>query len=474
MGCELMLNKRELINSIMVAFFAQGIAMFVSVVQMLIVPKVLGVEEFAYWQLFVFYIGYVGFFHLGLSSGVYLKMGGKSRPQFDKSSAKSQFIFGLTYQLVMAIVMAMIGCSMSDADRGFVLTQTAIYLLIANACTYLTNILQCMNETKKSSFSYMIAKVSYLIPLLLMMALGVRSFHPYIIAYNFASLLQLAYCLWELRDFAQVPPLDIRRTLEEGFDSIKVGASLMCANIASSLILGASRFVVDWAWGLETFGKLSLMFSIVGFFLMFVNQVGLVLFPALKSTDAVSMASFYMKARDCLGLFLPIIYVLFFPMCCLIRAWLLDYADALNYLALLMPICMFDSLMGVVGNTYLQVRRREKKMLKVNVCTAMLSTIISFMGAVVFKSTWVVVAGPSIAIAARSLYTDRYVVNEMGLDYQTTGPGEIIMSLVFLGCTAFSPMYAMVVVSVSYGIYLYVYRKRVVRSINQFTSVFAG
>lgn len=44
-----------------VAFFAQGVSMCLSILQKLLVPKMLGVEQYGYWQLYIFYISYVGF-----------------------------------------------------------------------------------------------------------------------------------------------------------------------------------------------------------------------------------------------------------------------------------------------------------------------------------------------------------------------------------------------------------------------------
>ena len=66
------MNKRAILQNMSVAFLAQGVSMCLSILQTLLVPKVLGVEQYGYWQLYIFYVSYVGLFHLGLSSGVYV------------------------------------------------------------------------------------------------------------------------------------------------------------------------------------------------------------------------------------------------------------------------------------------------------------------------------------------------------------------------------------------------------------------
>lgn len=66
------MNYSSIARNTMIAFAAQFISLSVSVVMSLLVPKIVGVADYGYWQLFMFYTTYSGFFHLGLNDGVYL------------------------------------------------------------------------------------------------------------------------------------------------------------------------------------------------------------------------------------------------------------------------------------------------------------------------------------------------------------------------------------------------------------------
>lgn len=468
-----MLKKRELVKNISIAFVAQGVAMLVSVAQTLIVPKILGVEQFAYWQLFIFYIGYVGFFHFGLCSGVYLKMGGKTKEEFDKGSTKSQFIFGLSYQAIMAAVIVVVSFGLEDGQRSFVFMQTAMYLVLANACTYLMNVMQCMNEIKESSFSMVLGRLSYFVPLMIMIMLGVKNFEPYVVAYTGSMSVQLVYCLWKLRDFVSAPWIGLRRAARESLSSIKVGINLTIANIASTLILGVSRFFIDVIWGIEAFGKLSLMFSIVSFSLLFVNQAGIVLFPALRKCDDSESATFYASLRSFLGLALPLIYLLYFPLKLFFSAWLPAYADALPYLALLLPICVFDGMMSVTGNTYLQVYRKERLLSKINIIAALISTAISAIGGFYLDSIQVVLLGPSMAIAIRSIYSEGVISKQLHLRFNVYAVWMVLLTCVFiLMVNVFDDGIAFLVFAILYAIYLLIHSETAIRVVNQIRNVF--
>ena len=70
-----MKKRNSVILNIIYAIGAQALSMLLSILMALFLPKVLGIREYSYWQLFIFYISYAGFFHLGLNDGVYLKQG---------------------------------------------------------------------------------------------------------------------------------------------------------------------------------------------------------------------------------------------------------------------------------------------------------------------------------------------------------------------------------------------------------------
>ena len=143
------MNYSSIARNTMIAFAAQFISLSVSVVMSLLVPKIVGVADYGYWQLFMFYTTYSGFFHLGLNDGVYLINGGLSRDEIDKSSIKSQYIFGACFQAVICLGITLASLPLvDDANRLFVIASFALYTVVYNLTSYLGFVFQAMNETK--------------------------------------------------------------------------------------------------------------------------------------------------------------------------------------------------------------------------------------------------------------------------------------------------------------------------------------
>ena len=68
---------KSLITNSGYAIFSNLLSMLISALVVLVLPKVVGVASYGYWQLYLFYVSYVGFFHLGWIDGIYLKYGGQ-------------------------------------------------------------------------------------------------------------------------------------------------------------------------------------------------------------------------------------------------------------------------------------------------------------------------------------------------------------------------------------------------------------
>lgn len=457
------MNYRSLAKNAGAAFLAQGVAMCLSVIQTLLVPKLLGTTQYGYWQLFIFYTSYVGFAHLGLNDGIYLIKGGQTREVIDKKSVNSQFLFGLLYQsLFAAIILVLAVMGGFGPDREFVIICTGVFLIIQNAAYYFMFVLQLMNETRRSSYSTIVERLTFLVPLLVLLVVRYHSYKPFVISYIFSSIVQLAYCSWYCRDFFHAGLEPLSQTVAESWESIRVGFKLMMANIASQLVLGIARFAIDAAWGIDTFGELSLSLSLVNFFLQFVCQASMVLFPALRQSDVSETKSFFVNARDSMSLFFPLIYAFYYPMVWLLSLWLPKYANSFTYFAFLIPICVFDSKMNICCTTFFKVLREEGRLMKVNICTCVASAALTLVAVYVLGSIFWVIGGVVIAIIGRSLWSEARLTHELAVpsDCAIT-VGELALTMVFVSTAFLLPgPAALGCYCVAYAVFLFVFRSR--------------
>ena len=422
----------------------------------LLVPRVLGIHEYSYWQLFIFYSNYIGFFHLGLNDGVYLINGGKTRGEIDRTSISSLFRFSVFFQLIVGVIIAALSLySAPEEERAFVLVAFAIYMVLGNLASYLGYLFQAMNETRLFSFSVVLDRLAFFAPMIVMVCLRVTNFRFYVISYLASKAITLLWCCWRASEVIDAPPLGCSVTIREALSSIRVGFMLMIANVSDMLILGAARALVDAAWGIEAFGRVSLSLSLVNFFITFVTQASMVLFPALRQSGEVERRAVYRGMRDAMEVFFPAIYILYFPMVWILLAWLPQYSESLRWLAILLPVCVFNTKMDVCCTTYFKVLREERLLLAVNLATVAASIVMALVGVFVLNSLESVLFGAVCCIGLRSAWSELKLDQMMGVQHSPMLMPELVLTAVFVSLVLYVPgPSSLVLYSIAYGIYL--------------------
>lgn len=427
------MNFSKLLENFSVALVAQTVSMLVSIATVILAPKVMNVNQYGYWQLYIFYVGYVNLFNLGINDGVYLLNGGKSREDIDKRNIASQFWFSIAYQFAMVMAaLPVIVCVNVEADRVFVLLSLLVSLLICNASSYVGYVFQALNETKEYSKSIIVDRGVLFVGLCMMLVIGVESFEPYVVVFIASKACALAYCLNKGHDFIFSRPLNFVETSHCAWKSIKVGSQLLIAVNAGTLVIGVARFIIDASCSIEVFGMVSFSLSIVNFIMAFVGQVAMVLFPALRQCLPNELKNYFTKGRELLSAVLPIALVLYWPACVFVDVWLPEYQNALHYMALLAPLCIFEGRMSILCTTFFKVLRMETALLAVNLVTLAACVcgclIVTAMGMSVEAVLLVVL----VVVAIRCIGSEFLVSHHINISIHASVVCDIMPTLVFL------------------------------------------
>lgn len=428
-----MLNTRKLKADSFAALIAQGLAFGCSVIMTLVVPKILGVESFGYWQLFIFYSSYLSYFQFGLVDGIYLKNGGKYREEIDGAFISAQFRLFLIYQIGVSIVMAVSTfIFVSGNERTYVLLAESVYLVISNSCFFWGYLLQAINETRKFSYSIMLDRILFMVPLLICSIMRINDFRLYVALFILARLISLVYIVYNVREYLHVASLGVKDVLKDSLVEMKNGLVLSTANICSMLILGCARFVIDGKWGIEEFGQLSLSLSIVNFAITFITQVSMVLFPAIRQLNKADATAFFSRLRNAaLGLF-PLGYLLYFPLRYFVVIWLPQYASAATYLLYLMPICVLEAQTNLVYITYYKVFNKQMELLETNILALLMGAGGSFLGAFLFNDVRMTVVLSLAGIITRYIASDYLVVKDLRVGNNLAFIASILMAVLFI------------------------------------------
>lgn len=422
-------------SNLVYAIVAQGIGLLSSVLTSLVLPKFLGVDDYAYWQLFLLYSSYSGFALLGLNDGIYLRLGGKRYEELDYSELKAQQIIVIASQTLVALgCLCAISLGGFELYRALVLCLCVLMGLLTNLAQCLRYVFQCTNLTRISSLADLIAKGLFILFIALALLLGIEYSLPFILGYIICQAVALAYVLVCARSILRARA-NFRSVLRLCAADIVAGLKIMVAYYADSLIVGFTRMMTDWHLGLAAFGKLSLSFSLTNFVLTFIGQVSMVAFPVLKRLDADGQREKYLTLRLLLHTVLPFVYLLYVPAKIVLGFWLPEYEDSLFYLALTMPLCVYNCKASLLFNNYLKMGRREDALCLINLATMALNVFFATASIAGFASVEMATCGIVCSVALRDLVFELFMARKFGNGFARVCISEALLTVGFMAAS---------------------------------------
>lgn len=449
---------------------ANFFVLIISFVLNLIIPKFLGITEYSFWQLYVFYSSFAGFFHLGWIDGIYLKIAGEEYKDLEKDIYGSQFIYFLILQIVFAVLIIILALSpiFTSQSRTKIIFLTACILIITNCRSYILSLLQSTNRIKESAILSRNDRYIYLFLSLTYLFFGGRS---YIILIVFDVLSKLIMVFWgctKIYDMWDFKLIKTNLIISEIIENIKIGSNLMISNIANQLILGTSRIFIEQQWSIEVFGKLSFTLNLSNMFMVFINAIGVVFFPLLRRTNREKLPKLYIDLREVFIVIAFGLLLFFYPTKLLLNLWLPKYSESLIFMGILFPMVIYEGKMVLLTITYLKTIRAEKSILLANVLALIVSLLGSVFTIFFLRSLILSVISILVALIFRSVLAEFLLEKKMRINVVRKNIFEIFITLVFIVSNLMlNTEHSLYIYISSYIVFIIIRLNRVKRSLRE-------
>jgi O-antigen/teichoic acid export membrane protein len=432
------------------------LATIISTVLILIVPRVIGVDDYGYWQLYIFYSSYISYMSLGLTDGAYLRYGGYEYNDLHKPVFVSQYWFLVAFEIVINFSIALFyGLISTDTSKTIVVFLTCLTGILVVPRSLLTFMLQATNRIKESSIIIILERIIYFILVIIFLLNGIREFKYLIYADVIGKFFSVLYSLFVCKELVFGKFASMKTSIREIWLNISVGSKLLFANFANILIIGIVRFGIENNWGIETFGKVSLTLSISNVLMLFINALAMILFPALRRTSKQNLPAIYKMMRIIIMIPLLGLLIFYYPAKVILSAWLPQYAEGLTYMALLFPMCLYESKMLLLINTYLKTLRKEKLMLVINLITVGISVVLTFISVFILNSLNLTILLIIFLLAFRSIIAELCLTKVFKIQVKKDIILEIIMTVFFIFVSWYLNIrVALIAYSIAYVVYL--------------------
>ncbi len=430
------ITTKKFAKNVIYSVLAQIISLAVSFVLTLVVPRFIDEFQYAYWQIYVLYVGYVGVLHFGLLDGLVLRYSKYDYEELEKEKLRSQLIILLIFTSVMAILTALVFMLAVDEPNNIIFLLVAVGIITKNLVTYGSYMFQITNRINKYVFLIIAQRLTYGIFVAVLLALKVNDFYWYCIADLCGDLIGIVIGIIFNKELFFGKPTGLKSSFGELKTNISSGIILMMANWSAMLMIGSAKMIIQWHWDELLFGKVSFAFSVSNIFLVFVSAVSVVLFPSLQRIEPEKLPSMYKGIRNILSPVLFFLMIFYFVGCWILNLWLPKYSSSLVYLGILLPIIIFSSKVSLLTNNYLKVYRKEKLMLLANFISIVLGAVLFVLCAYVFNNLTALLCCVVGVIMFNSVLSEIFVLKTIKVKIVKEFIIETIMTVGFILCAS--------------------------------------
>lgn len=425
-------SKKQFTKGIISVLLSQSFSILVSFMLGLIVPKFIDEYQYAYWQAFILYYGYVAIANFGMLDGFILRYSRYDYEELDKRKACSFFRTIMIWVTFIAILIAIVSAYFFSNEYKWVGLLVSLGIIIRHFWAYNYDIFQTTNRMNLYAKLMIVQRAVCGVVVITLIALGVDNFIYYCLAELFGELVAALLSVHYNKGLFLGQGISWRDNINEIKLNISAGVLLLIANLAANFIVGGAKLVIQFKWGVLVFGKVSFSFSLTNIFLSFITAISIVLFPTSKRMEIDRLPELYYKIKNNLSPVLFCMLLVYYPLCWILRLWLPKYNESLVYLGILLPLIIYTTTVSLLTNNYLKAYRKEREMLIINLVSVLISLGIFSLAAYLFNSLNILLYGVVISVIFRSYISEYIVMKIINRRMSKSLIEEIVLTIIFI------------------------------------------
>jgi O-antigen/teichoic acid export membrane protein len=387
-----------------------------------LIPRLMSVEEYGYWRLFLLYAGYVGFLHFGFADGALLRWAGRTLEAIHHEVGPSWKYMILQHLAVTLPVCAVLGIlPRLSMHFRLVCAGVLVFGLIMNSATLLQYSLQAGRVFRPVAIAAAVPPGVFVVLAFCWSLKNTPTANELMALYAIAWLVVLIYLWVRVKpQFANSP--DAAWTLGKTLTAI--GWPVVLANTGYGLVQSADRLVVSSALPITQFAQYSLAASAMFVPLTAIAAVARVFFAHAAAVEHDDRANIYKHMSRFLLIAWSLLLPYFFVLEAFVKRFLPKYIPSLPVAGILMISVIFLAGIQILHMNYFYLYGKQREFLYRTIAALALSVVVALVLTGWLHSLLAVAVGQVAALAFW------WMVNEWGLR-RTTGQSRKDWSRIF-------------------------------------------
>lgn len=439
------------------ALITQALILLCSLITSLVVPKYIGTTQYGYWQIYYFYLNYINFITLGYNDGLVLKYSGKKREELPIERIRSANMIMCLLSIAVAVVgVAAVNLMSISADTKYIFTMLFFSMPFACIFNIILSFFLALNRqevyNKVNLWSRFLATSGYCV-LLLAGIIGYK--HMVAVDYGIRAAIGI-FCVFIGMYFIKGKRSNWREGIQEVWENCGHGIFITSGALLASFMPMAGRVVLEISATIEEYGVFSFALSVLSLIVTFTNAAGVVFFPILKNLKEEQLIGYYKKIETIYDYLIAAALGMYIPAVLLIKYYLLDYIDVLEYMYLIFALCILLGKMQMLITPYMKAFRMEKQYFTANLLGALVVLGGTAFAYRISNSIYMVAFITLLIFVLWELLVESYLKCKLKIRGKINIISEIFLILVFVisaglgGVFSFAVTYAVIIVAIAF------------------------
>lgn len=438
--------KKQNMKNVAMVISSNVLTIVVALFTGFILPKELSISDYAYYRVYLLYISYAGFFHLGFVNGIYLKYGNLNLDQIPKKvfRAYSWFMLGLQVVVVAALTAVLFGSSFfMDANKVIAYAFVIINIPLVNIKWFYSSINQFTKRFVIDSYVTYLQNVLNLVMVLLVVGFKWYDFKYLLVLTTIINLVCMIITIQQNRVLVWGKK---ERVADVGILSlIKGGFFLMLSEFVGIIILGIDSMFVENLFSQTDFAMYSFGVSVISVIYTLISAISNLIYPYLVRVTEEKYAEYYTLMSDVLSMVSIFSMLAFYVAEFIILKWLDKFTPSIAIISILFGTIIFRTVIMLVCGNYFKVLKLIKEYTRNNIFAIVMSFVLNVGAYVLFKDYRYIAVASLLSFIIWYLVTDAIFIRQLKIPMAGCARRYICIAvslLVFYGTIRMEPISA--------------------------------
>lgn len=388
-----------------------------------LIPKVMGLEDYALYKTYTLYVGYLTLLTLGIGDGLNLKFAGCEKDNLDKPLVAyylHRYYLQLGIMFSTAIILALL---ILPGEYKFIGVALSVTLFSGNIVSLHQNLSLITSRFNEYSIRTIIKAGCTSIFVIVLFLLNILNdteinYRLYIIGTILIEAVLAAWYVWSYRDISFIK--EKRVSSDEKHPYLKLmglGFPLLLSNMAGTVFLSLDRQFVSVLFPKTDYAIYAFAYNMLSLITVMTSAVSLVLFPSMRKVKGIDVKSSLEKFSTIFLMVVSLCLLVYFPLYLFVEGFLDKYASSLEIFRIVLPGILLSSSISVILLNFYKLENQVRRYFSLTAISIGISAFLNFIAYKLTKSYLAISWASILSLAIWYILIIGYFVKKYHISY---------------------------------------------------------